>query len=306
MWAANPNIIAMFPSLIYQKLKNCSVVQNVDDLWPEALYDLGLNRKSVVAWIGEFVAKATYRLASAITPISSAYVNVVTEKYGVEPGKVCVVPAGVDLALFSSKKEIVDRRERPFRVLYIGAFSPAYDFDQVFKAAKSLMNFPNIEFVIQGGGELAATLQKRLDEEKLANVKVINKIVSRKEVAEILRGADAVLLPLNGIGSIELGISSKLYEYQAAAKPIICCSKGQPGRYVSRTGSGIVIKPGDYEALAKAVINLLNDPEMARIMGENGREFVENENSIAFIALKMIRMLETLKLIPPNERTFVD
>jgi len=44
------------------------------------------------------------------------------------------------------------------------------------------------------------------------------------EVAQTLSEADVLLLPLRGLGSIEMGLSSKLFEYQAAGKPIICCS----------------------------------------------------------------------------------
>lgn len=106
--------------------------------------------------------------------------------------------------------------------------------------------------------------------------------------------ADALLLPLNGVGSIEMDISSKLYEYQAAGKPIICCSSGQPARYVSETKSGIVVRPGDHEALAKATIELKENPSLARMMGENGRKYVETEASVEAVDLKMKEVFETI------------
>ena len=98
----------------------------------------------------------------------------------------------------------------------------------------------------------------------------------------------ALLLPLSGLGSVEMGISSKLYEYQAAGKPIICCSSGQPGRYVSETESGIVVKPGDYEALAKAILYLRENRDVAEKFGSSGSQYVENNLSIEKIGLKMM------------------
>jgi len=62
-------------------------------------------------------------------------------------------------------------------------------------------------------------------------------------------------------------LSSKLYEYQAAGKPVICCSSGQPGRYVSETKSGTVVRPGDYEALARGVLCLKENPGVAEKLG---------------------------------------
>ena len=60
----------------------------------------------------------------------------------------------------------------------------------------------------------------------------------------------------------------QMYEYRAAGKPIICCSSGQPGRYLSETKSGIVVKPGDCEALAEAILHLYRSREAAECWGK--------------------------------------
>lgn len=294
VWAANPNIISFYPSLIYKLVKRCPLVQNVDDLWPEALYDLGVSKRSFLARLGEFMAGVAYGFASAVTPISAAYVDVITNKYEVDAGKVFVVRGGVDLDRFSYEERNVKHRDGKFRVLYIGAFSPAYDFDQVFRAAELLASFSDVEFVIQGGGELADALKSKVKEIELRNVKVVDRIVSRGEVARMLGEADALLLPLSGVGSIEMGISSKLYEYQAAGKPILCCSSGEPGRYVSETESGIGVKPGDYEALAEGVLYLRENRGIAEKLGASGRRFVANNLSIEKIGVKMKKLFAAL------------
>ncbi len=295
VWAANPNIISFFPSLVYRIVKRCPLVQNVDDLWPEALYDLGVNKRSLMARFGEFLAKIVYRSASFITPISPAYVDVITNKYGAEPSKVQVVLAGVDFDKFFYEHNGKNLKGK-FTVFYIGAFSPAYDFDQVFKAAERLASCPKVEFVIQGGGELSGFLKSKIKQMKLRNVKVVDRIVRRDEVAKLLARACVLLLPMSGRGSIEMGISSKLFEYQAAGKPIICCSCGQPGRYVSETRSGVVVKPGDCEALAEAVLHLRENRGFAERLGASGRRYVENNLSIDKTGKEMKKLFE--KLVP--------
>lgn len=64
--------------------------------------------------------------------------------------------------------------------------------------------------------------------------------------------------------------------------------------YVKETNSGLVVYPGDHEALAKAVISLKENPELARMMGENGRKYVETEASIEAVGLRMKEILEKL------------
>jgi glycosyltransferase involved in cell wall biosynthesis len=294
VWAANPNVISFYPSSVYRIVKRCPLVQNVDDLWPEALYDLGVPEKSLVAALGELMARVAYRFATFITPISPDYVNTIASKYQTSVNKICVIPAGVDLDRFRYKQEDPSSENRKLTVLYIGSFSPAYDFDQVFKAAKLLTPFSDVEFVIQGGGELSNTLKFKMKSMNVSNVRIVDRIVSRDEVAKILSKASIVLLPLNGIGSIEMGISSKLYEYQAAGKPIICCSRGQPGLYVLETKSGIVVKPGDYETLAKSILCLRRNRIMADELGKSGRQHVENNLSIEKIGLKMKGILKSV------------
>jgi colanic acid biosynthesis glycosyl transferase WcaI len=285
VWAANPNILAAFPAIIFKMVKGCEVAQNVDDLWPDEIYELGLLKSSILRRLAEFITRFAYSASSVITPISPSYVDVMIGKYGVSREKVQVVPAGVDLQLFQN--DCANSGNCRFRVLYVGAFSPTYDFDQILRAARLLEVYTDIEFVIQGGGELASQVKNEVAKLKLDNVQVVRKIVSREAVAQMLGEADVLLLPLKGLESTEMGISSKLYEYQAAGKPILCCSSGQQARYVSETNSGIIVKPGDHEALAKALLFLKENPSIADKLGKAGRHHVENNLSLEKIGLKM-------------------
>jgi len=276
IWAANPNILSVFPAIIYGLFKRAPIALNVDDLWPEDIYDLSLmKRGTLMAKLAEFLAKVAYTVVNLITPISPGYVDVITKKYGVSRGKIYVVRAGVDSLKFKPARKT--KPGRKLRVAYSGAFSVAYDFDQVLLAAKELekRGIKDVEFVIQGGGELGNYIKQKVNELGLTNVIIIDKIMSRDEVAEFLNEADVLLLPLRDFGRPYLGISSKLYEYQAVGKPIICCAVGQPAMYVRETNSGIVVKPGDYEQLAEAILTLYENPVLARELGENGRRYVE-------------------------------
>jgi glycosyltransferase involved in cell wall biosynthesis len=290
IFASNPQVLSIYPALIYKFFHKCPVVLNVDDLWPEDI-EPEITRSSLIRKLGEVLAKIAYVMADAITPISPGYVKVINGKYGIPESKIHVVRGGVDTSKF---KPMPSKNDGKFTVLYSGAFSVAYNFDQVLKAAKILEKREDVEIILQGGGELLNYVKQRVAEMKLKNVKIIDKILSREDVAKLMSEANALLLPLRNFGRPYLGISSKLYEYQAVGKPIICCANGQPAEYVKETRSGIVMKPGDYEALAKAIIWLKENPKLALEMGENGRRYVEKEASIKAIGSKMKQILQTL------------
>ena len=173
-------------------------------------------------------------------------------------------------------------------------FSVAYDFNQVIKAAKLLEQQENIEIILQGAGELMDSVRRSVEKMNVKNVKIIDRVLSRDEVAELLGQGDALLLPLRDFGRLYIGVYSKLYEYQAVGKPIICCTEGQPAEYVRETDSGIIVKPGDHEALAKAIFYLKENGEAVEKMGASGRRYVENNLSIERIGSKMISVSHAL------------
>jgi len=293
VFASNPQVLSFFPALIYKIVHKCPLVLNVDDLWPEDPVDIGVMRSAFMKKLGSLLAKVAYKVADTITPISPGYVGVICGKYGVSQRKVYVVRGGVDINRFN-KSNMSLRHDGRFTVLYSGAFSVAYDFDQVLGAAKLLESHDDVEFVLQGGGELLDHVKRRVSEMHLKNVRIIDRILSRDEVAELLSQAGALLLPLRDFGRPYLGISSKLYEYQAVGKPIICCAEGEPARYVKETMSGIVVKPGDYKGLANAVLLLKGNPDVAQRMGLSGRHHVEKYLSVEAVGLEFKRVFEQL------------
>jgi colanic acid biosynthesis glycosyl transferase WcaI len=297
VWAANPDVVVIVPALVYGKVKRRPVAVNVDDLAVEDLFDLGLVRKkSFLGRFVEFVARFLYGRVELVTPISPGYVDVMVKRYGVNRRRIHVVCGGVDLSIFKPKSwRRGNSPKREFTVMYSGAFSIAYNFDQVLDAAKILEEKNGaVMFVLQGKGELAEHIKSRVKEMNLKNVVVIDKLLSREEVSEFLNEADVLIQPLGDYGKPHMGVSTKLYEYQAVGKPIICCSAGTPGKYISETKSGIVVKPRDYEALAEAVIILKENPKLAWEMAENGRKYVEKEASIEAIGSKMKENFESI------------
>ena len=70
---------------------------------------------------------------------------------------------------------------------------------------------------------------------------------------------------------------NKILEYMALAKPIVQFDLTE-GRYSAQEAS-LYAKNNDAEDMAKKIIELLNDPERRKRMGEYGRNRVVNELS---------------------------
>ncbi|MHA1676364.1 MAG: glycosyltransferase family 4 protein, partial [Candidatus Njordarchaeales archaeon] len=272
-------------ALVYGFYKRKPIVRNVDDLWPEVFYELGIVESPILKKILDLLATASYRIPRAITPISSAYKRKILEKYGVRKDKIQVVEVGVDLTELSIAS---NENEERFVVMYSGILGVGYDFEVVLKAADALSVYEDITFVIRGVGELAGSLKKSIERFNLKNVILDTHFLPKPELTALLSSADVFLLPMSAKGSVEEGLPTKIFEYQALGKPVICCSEGMPARYIEKTKSGIAVKTGDYKALAKAILYLKKNKEIAKEKGNSGRLYVEDNLSVEKIGSKMM------------------
>lgn len=295
IWASS-----WIPGIVYKKLERKPLALNEDDLTLEDTVDLGLiNVDSFALKVAEKVYRLCLLQGDAITPISPAYVETLSKKYWVNRKKIHVVRGGVDLDVFKNRS----RRSKTdkFIVLYSGAFSVAYDFDQVLRAAEIIeKRDSHVEFVLQGKDNLESHVKSRVKRMGLSNVCVIDRLLKRQEVADLLGKADVLILPLRDFGKPYLGISTKLYEYQAVGKPIVCCAHGQPAEYIEDTGSGIAVRPGDCQELAEVVMYLKNNVGEASEMGRRGRIYIEDHLTIETIGFEVKKILDEHLTIWPT------
>ncbi len=291
VWAANPNLFCFFSALVYGLVKRKPIVRNVDDLWPEVFYEMGIVRSKLMRMLLDFLAKLSYIVPAAITPISAGYKRRIV-KYGVSAEKVHVVEVGVDSveSLVSGNSD-----KSRFVVMYSGVLGVGYDFETVLKAAASLSEYEDIFFLIRGIGELAPKLERLIKELNLRNVVLDTNFLPKEKLSALLRSADALVLPMASASFVDEGLPTKVFEYQAYGKPIICCSEGEPARYVEALRSGLVVKPGDPEAVAQAVLRLYRDRKLAWELGWNGWRHVSENLTSKRIGERMYNIFSSIE-----------
>jgi glycosyltransferase involved in cell wall biosynthesis len=291
VWGTNPNLFCFFPSFVYGAVKRVPVVRNVDDLWPEVFYELGLVKSKFARKVLDFLAWLSYVVPAAVTPISEGYKRSIVAKYGISPDKVHVIEVGVEgVKPLSADRNSKDR----FVVMYSGVLGLGYDFDVVLEAARFLDKNDDIFFVIRGVGEMAPRLKKAINEFGLRNVFLDTRFLPKDELSALLDSADVFALPMATMSFVDLGLPTKVFEYQACGKPIICVSKGEPARYIESTKSGLIVKPKDASGFAESVIRLYKDRITGAELGMNGREHVSEYLTSQKIGDRMYRLFESL------------
>jgi len=297
IWAANPNVFSSLPAMIYGLAKRLPVVRNVDDLWPEAAIEEGVARGHLSTLLGGLLASFSYRMCKAITPISHAYCRDIVAKYGIPAEKIHIVEVGVNTNVFRPTEPAASNmshsRGRSFSVMYSGILGTGYDFETILKAAELLSADDSVQFVIRGAGELAEDIGRKIAKRRLQNVTLSTAYLQQDDLVDLLNSADTLILPMMAMKAHEAGIPTKLLEYMACGKPVICCSDGEPADLVKLARCGIVVPPGNPREVVKGVLTLKKRRQLRCELGRNGRTFVLKHLSIEQIGEKLERAFQS-------------
>ncbi len=273
IFASEPNLFSIIPAFFYSKLSGGSVIRIVDDLWPEALYERGYVKSRLLKKFLDKLAKFSYTYAKFILPLTETGKQIIHNSYNIANDKIIVLGHGVDTNIFTHTEQT---KKSDFILMYSGSFVESYDFDLIINAAKKLQD-ENIKFVLRGKGTLLSYLQNEKKNQDLKNLLIDTEIVPLEYIAKKLAHADVFIVPMKNEIALNSTLPTKILEYQATGRPIICCSDGAPGKYVEKTKSGIKTKYENLDEFIDAIQKLKSEPQLCKELGQNGKKYV-NEN----------------------------
>jgi glycosyltransferase involved in cell wall biosynthesis len=292
IFAMNPSLFAFFPALIYKVIFRKNIIRNVDDLWPEAFYDLGIVKSRFFKKILDFAASISYRIPVAIIPLSHGYVQTLITKYHIPEEKIMVIEHGVDTMKFHMfKKSSSISNSNKKIIMYSGNLNLGYDFETVIRTAK-LLELQPVHFIIRGIGVISDKVRQMVKEYDVKNVEVRTDLLSQEQLVFVLNSADIFLLPMNLDAKVmDQGLPTKLLEYQALGKPIVCISNGEAGKYIIETQSGLVATTSKPEELAELIMQLVKDKDLAKRLGDNGFSNINNNLTLNMIGKRLMDVI---------------
>ena len=98
--------------------------------------------------------------------------------------------------------------------------------------------------------------------------------LDRIEVSNIMETSIAGLVTLHPIINYIDALPVKMFEYMAAGIPVIASNFPLWQSIIESNQCGICVNPLDSQAIAKAIDFIIEQPEQAKVMGENGRRAI--------------------------------
>ena len=288
IFASEPNLFSIIPAFFYSKLHGGSVIRIVDDLWPEAIYERGYVKSRLLKKFLDKLAKFSYTYAKFILPLTETGKQIIHNSYNIINDKIIVLGHGVDTNIFTHTEQT---KKSDFILMYSGSFVESYDFDLIINAAKKLQD-ENIKFVLRGKGILLSYLQNEKKNQDLKNLLIDTEIVPLEYIAKKLAHADVFIVPMKNEIALNSTLPTKILEYQATGRPIICCSDGAPGKYVEKTKSGIKTKYENLDEFIDAIQKLKSEPQLCKELGQNGKKYVDENLTFEKIGKTLSRYVE--------------
>lgn len=241
----------------------------------------------VGSWLAARIEQVLSWTADRVLAVSSQVADDLSDRFGaVSRSRLAVVPIGLELEPFlddsaprgALRQELGLGEETPVAV-FLGRMVPVKEPEVALAVwARVRERLPDAVLLMVGSGGRREELEPRGDPGVLW-------LGWRRDTARILRDVDLALLT-----SRNEGTPVALIEASAAGVPSVATDVGGVSAVVRHDRTGLLCAHGDVQALADAVVGLLESPERRRELGAAAREHVAER----FSAARLLRDLDEL------------
>ncbi|MEM2981369.1 MAG: glycosyltransferase family 4 protein [Thermoproteota archaeon] len=217
-------------------------------------------------------------------------------KINVSPSKTCVIPLfAPDLEWFDEAKnrkldlEKYGLQDITRPVIFYAARQDEYKgFEYYLKAASKVLEKSDATFIIGGVGPITPYLKKLAEKLGITRNVFFTGWISSYHMPYVLSNTVDICIS----SSLIEQLPTYILECMAAGKPVVASNVGGVSEVVQDGINGYLVPPRDYKETALRIIDLLNDQEKARKMGQTGRKMIEEQLNMRISISRLVEMVK--------------
>ena len=289
---AHSPVLNAIPAIRAGKKLGIPVVYEIRAFWEDAAVDHGTTTEGSVRYrvTRALETWALKRIDHAFTICEGLRRDIVGR--GIPQAKVTVIPNAVDVEGFqlSGAADPVLRRQLGLEgatVLgFVGSFYAYEGLDLLLDAFPALLHKrPELRLLLVGGGPQDANLKAQVQRLGVADKLIFTGRVPHSEVSRYYDQIDLLVYPRHSMRLTELVTPLKPLEAMAQGRLFVASDVGGHRELIRDGETGTLFKAGSADALAAAVLDMLDHRERWPAMRAAGRHFVEDvrnwKNSVA-------------------------
>jgi alpha-maltose-1-phosphate synthase len=232
--------------------------------------------------LSSWIEKTAVQAADRVIAVSAGMREDILRYFQVDPARVVVIHNGIDPDRFKRtdrKDALAALGVRAPYVLFVGRITDQKGIFDLLAAAPHLPN--DVQVVLCASAPDTPEIEERLRRTvpHHPNVHWINRMVPVDQVVQLYSHASVFVCPsvYEPFGLINL-------EAMACGTAVVASAVGGIVEVVEDGKTGILLPPSRPDELAAAIRRLLEDPALARAMGQAGRRRVEEKFAWASVA----------------------
>jgi colanic acid biosynthesis glycosyl transferase WcaI len=261
-----PPLMGPLLSAAIARARGARLLSVIYDIYPDVAIESGKVRNGLFIAAARRAERAQYRLSDRILVLSEGFRRKLQAR-GVCPQKLVTVPVWLEASeITPGDRDNAWRRRAGIGqeikvVLYAGTIGLVSGARVVIDVAGRLRARRDVLFLFVGEGQVKDELERSSRALDLANVRFLP-FQAREDLCDVQASADVSLVTL-APGRGQTSVPSKVIGYMAAGRPIVAsvdldCDTAE---LIRSSGCGIVVPPGDGQALAGALEAVLADED---------------------------------------------
>lgn len=182
------------------------------------------------------------------------------------PGEYKIVPNGVEPGRYQRAVPIARYRDGVPNILFVGRMEPRKGLIHLLRAFRKIQrDGVRARLLIVGTGPGDREARRYVLTRQLDGVEFLGRVPEGQK-AQLFKTADIYVSPATGRESFGI----VLLEAMSAGAPIICSDIHGYRGVVRRERDGILVEPGNSDALAAAIRRLIDDPDLRARLSRAG------------------------------------
>jgi glycosyltransferase involved in cell wall biosynthesis len=236
------------------------------------------------------IMRTIYRLSTHVVVNSEPVRDLLLTRYGLHPEKVRVIRNAVDSRRFvvirRDKKELLPGIDEGVKLIAVVAnmYSPVKGHHRLVDAARTVCRLhPDATFLLIGDGPERSKVEKQVATAELGKNFIF--LGRRKDVPELLACCDLSVLP-----SEAEGLPNAVLEAMAAGLPVVATRVGGTPEIIEHDVSGLLVSSQDTEALAGAIVRILENRDLAARLAQAGQKRMRTHFSFDRLLAELERL----------------
>lgn len=289
---AHSPVLNALPALKIGRKYGIPVVYEIRAFWEDAAVDHGTTTQGSLRYRAtrNLETRAIQRADHVFTICEGLRADIVAR--GISPDKITVIPNAVDLASFklASVPEPALLAQLGLTgatvIGFVGSFYAYEGLDLLLAALPQLLQArPDIKVLLVGGGDQEPKLRQQAQQLGVADKVVFSGRVAHQDVQRYYNLINVLAYPRHRMRLTELVTPLKPLEAMAQGQLFVASDVGGHKELVQHKHNGMLFAAGSADALAQAVLELLDQPALWPMLRANGRDYVEQvrnwKNSVA-------------------------